>query len=229
MLKFYEAEFQSRCYRMSIFQLSIRDRRNATVVIWFKSKSECRPDLNDSIWIDGYQRNYLMDRLEGMVSLKFRVYVDGAAASYTYKQSDELLKSQLWSAAQQRHCTDVELVINGANHVMAAHRAVLSARSPVFQAMFEENRSDKSGKIHVSDVDPAIFEHFLRFIYTGELQTTTNKSLATLAAKYQVETLLKLCENTDNKGVPQVEDVPVLLMSMKPVKPSPTQPGRLTQ
>lgn len=156
------------------------------------------------------------------MSLKFRVYIEGAATNYTYKQTDELFKSQLWSAAQQRHCSDVELVIGGAERVFAGHKAILAARSPVFHAMFEESHSDKNGMVHVGDVDPVVFEHFLHFVYTGELATTTNKLLAALAARYQVDTLQKLCENGSD-DVPQVEDVPVLLMSLRPVKPSPTQ------
>ena len=164
-----------------------------------------------------------MDRLEGTASLRFRVYIKGTVENYDYNQTDDLLNTQLWSAVLQRRSTDVELVIGGggatADRVFPAHRSILAARSPFFRAKFEENQSDQT--LHIGDADSVIFEQLLRFIYTGERPETLGKPLAALAARYQIETLVNLCENC-NENAPKVEDIPILLMSLRPVKPAAT-------
>ena len=149
------------------------------------------------------------------LTLTFRIYVEGSVPSYDYKLSDELLNIQLWSAAQNGHCTDVQLVVG--ERVFPVHKVILAARSPVFNAMFSNAMTEsKSGIVNITDVDPDVLEQFLRFMYTGELHQSApcSNRLAAVADKYQVETLQDLCEHgiDDTK----VQDIAEMLMTTGP-------------
>ena len=53
------------------------------------------------------------------------------------------------------------------------HKAILSARSPVFCAMFEHRMEEtRQNRVEISDLDPETVSEVLRFIYTG--QTPSN-------------------------------------------------------
>jgi speckle-type POZ protein len=48
------------------------------------------------------------------------------------------------------------------------HKAILSARSPVFSAMFEHQMLEgKSNRVQIDEIDPEVLYEALRFIYTG--------------------------------------------------------------
>lgn len=65
--------------------------------------------------------------------------------------------------------SDVTLVVD--DTIMAAHRNVLSARSPYFKAMFSHKMSENlEGLVHIDEVAPAVFGQLLRFIYTGHCE-----------------------------------------------------------
>lgn len=72
-----------------------------------------------------------------------------------------------------------------------------SARSPVFEQMFTGSfREATAKKQEILDISPDTFEEFLYFIYAGDLR---NKDfpvgeLISVADRYQVTDLLKVCE-----------------------------------
>lgn len=62
---------------------------------------------------------------------------------------------------------DVTLVAQGRE--FRAHKAILGARSPVFEAMFDnEMLEKKENRVEITDVQVEVFEELLRFIYTGK-------------------------------------------------------------
>ncbi|KAF8692669.1 hypothetical protein HU200_039497 [Digitaria exilis] len=64
--------------------------------------------------------------------------------------------------------SDVSFIVNGEQ--FPAHRAVLAARSPVFQAeLFGAMADATMPSITVQDIEPAAFKVMLRFMYTDEL------------------------------------------------------------
>lgn len=78
------------------------------------------------------------------------------------------------------------------------HKIILGARSPVFAAMMEHEMKEKlSGEVSIQDADPAIFQEFLFYIYSGrEENISWNKNvtdLFKLADKYCVDDLRWLC------------------------------------
>ncbi|XP_035229652.1 TD and POZ domain-containing protein 4-like [Stegodyphus dumicola] len=78
-----------------------------------------------------------------------------------------------------------------------AHKCILSARSPVFAQMFQNDTIENTeNKIIVKDVDPCILENLLRFIYTGRIKQYTYAEACDLyyaSDKYAVLDLQDIC------------------------------------
>lgn len=128
------------------------------------------------------------------ISLK----VAESVGNYSYQLGDALLTEQLWMSAKNTCLTDVEFHVGQASKskTFAAHRSVLTARSPVLATLLEKDQ--KSSSVALEDVQPAIFKHFLRFLYTGQLRASAVSNLSELQAladRYQIGTLQKLCRH----------------------------------
>ncbi|RWS00399.1 hypothetical protein B4U79_13075 [Dinothrombium tinctorium] len=77
-----------------------------------------------------------------------------------------------------------------------AHRLVLKARSPVFKAMFEEEKAES--RIEIPDFEAVVINDMLYFIYTDNIvEARINKiadQLLLAAEKYKLQRLKMLCE-----------------------------------
>lgn len=80
-----------------------------------------------------------------------------------FKQVTEKLYENL------NETSDVEFHVG--SEVIRAHRSVLAALSPKYEAQFYGKLSEK-GPISVKDVSPAAFKEFLQFFYTEEVKLT---------------------------------------------------------
>ena len=68
----------------------------------------------------------------------------------------------------QKDGADVTFNVGG--EIIVAHKIILAARSPVFQALFYGQMSEtRMGHVTIEDMQPVIFKALLRFIYTGSL------------------------------------------------------------
>ena len=77
------------------------------------------------------------------------------------------------------------------------HQFMLSARSPVFRAMFQADMTEKkSRKVDVKDLHPDVVAEMLTFIYTGNTPNLNRLAGELLAAaeQYQLELLKNICE-----------------------------------
>ena len=105
------------------------------------------------------------------------------------------LSQHLGSLLETATLSDVTLAVG--DKEFKAHKNILSARSPVFRAMFQhDTKEHKENRAQISDCDPDTVEEMLQFIYTGEaprLKEMTH-SLFVIADKYQLERLKKMCE-----------------------------------
>ncbi|XP_047101398.1 ankyrin repeat, PH and SEC7 domain containing protein secG-like [Schistocerca piceifrons] len=80
---------------------------------------------------------------------------------------------------------------------LAAHRAVLASRSPVFQAMFRQDPLEaSSGQVAVQDVEGPVLRQLLAYLYTLQAPRLPGMSAQLLAAadKYGVSALKADCE-----------------------------------
>ena len=118
---------------------------------------------------------------------------------------------QLGSAAEKKLFTDVEFQVD--EKKFAAHKFLIAARSPALAEMMAN--LDEGGVIAVEDCDPAVFQNFLYFLYTGQVKAgASRRELFALAEKYQVETLKFVCQDSD--GEVDVSELTALIVSLSP-------------
>ena len=109
------------------------------------------------------------------------------------------LSDHLGKLLEDKESCDFE--INCGGKVFPCHKLLLSARSPVFKALFESKmRESESGKVTIKDINSEIMTVMLHFIYTGSLAKetiTTEIAIELLAAanKYQLEALKDICQD----------------------------------
>jgi speckle-type POZ protein len=82
-----------------------------------------------------------------------------------------------------------DVTFNVRGQKFAAHKAILSMRSPVFAAMFlHPTKEMQTGEVEVDDIDPNVFQEVLRYMYTGLTRLTamdvTAPALLVAADKY---------------------------------------------
>ncbi|PKU63988.1 BTB/POZ domain-containing protein At1g55760-like [Dendrobium catenatum] len=103
-----------------------------------------------------------------------------------------------------------DITINTCNGSIAAHRAVLATRSPVFQSMFSHSLKEKElSVVNISDMSIEAFQVLLNYIYgnfnADEFQTH-RLALLTASDKYDIADLKEVChesllEDIDAKNV----------------------------
>lgn len=99
------------------------------------------------------------------------------------------LAHDLSSLLENKKFSDITIVLGETK--IQAHKAILAARSPVFESLFMEN----STTIEINDVQPEIFRTLLQYIYTDELKNIDNANELLIAAtKYNLEELKAECE-----------------------------------
>lgn len=145
----------------------------------------------------------------------FEVFIRSRVETVTMELTDFLGSKELWQAAQQRKWTDVEFQVGEQSYF--AHQWLVSARSPVFAALFSDllleeaascdvpssssnpsvekssTTSNKTTVIKIENIEANIFQVLLVYLYTGTLKVAASKELLAAAEKYQVETLSSLC------------------------------------
>ncbi|CAO2207320.1 unnamed protein product [Urochloa humidicola] len=97
--------------------------------------------------------------------------------------------------------TDISIIVKG--EAIPAHRAILAARSQVFQAkLFGSMAGAASSSIMLQDIEPATFKAMLEFMYTDELPedykfgdalVETMKHLLAAADRYSMDRLKLIC------------------------------------
>ena len=97
------------------------------------------------------------------------------------------------------------------------HSLVLSARSPVFKAMFQANMKEReSREVIIEDIEPAVFAEMLHFIYTGETKDNalekTSVELLAAADKYELNSLKQACEDNLCSGLTKSNAVQYLIL-----------------
>ena len=94
--------------------------------------------------------------------------------------------------------SDLKLICGSEKVELPCHRAFLSARSPVFLAMFQHDTAEFQKKeIEMPDVEPEVAEMMLKYIYSGDIKTIKpgmEEELLVAADKYSLLELKELCE-----------------------------------
>ena len=92
--------------------------------------------------------------------------------------------------------SDVQLLCG--YQVFDCHQFMLSARSPVFRAMFLADMAEKNEqKVDVKDIAPEVLSEMLSFIYFGKIRRLDKFATDLLAAadQYHLDQLKRACED----------------------------------
>lgn len=93
--------------------------------------------------------------------------------------------------------SDVVIVVDGTE--LKAHKLILSAQSPIFSAMFIDNRWKEAveNRIFIEDMDVEVVKQILEFMYTGNEPSGITEfayELLVAADKYNMDRLIIMCE-----------------------------------
>lgn len=89
-----------------------------------------------------------------------------------------------------------DLIICVGRRRFPCHRVILAAGAPYFRSMFSSGMEECRKKaIEIKEIDPEVFEHTLRYIYTGQINISVPiaPELFTQAHMFQIASLVELC------------------------------------
>jgi len=122
--------------------------------------------------------------------------LSGPSMQSTDEEANSSLNQDLEQFFTSQSETDVFFIVDGKE--IKAHKAILSARSPVFAAMLKnEMKEATTNRVEINDITPDIFEALLRFIYTDHVDLTKidTKNLLAAANKYLLPLLKFQCQH----------------------------------
>ncbi|XP_053482112.1 speckle-type POZ protein-like A [Ictalurus furcatus] len=155
------------------------------------------------------RRDFLLDEANGLLPddkltlfcevsvVQDSVNISGQSNTNVLKVPECQLSDDLGNLWECSRFTDCTLCVGGQE--FKAHKSILAARSPVFNAMFEhEMEESKKNWVDISDVEPDVFREMMGFIYTGKAPNLEKMADSLLAAadKYALERLKVMCEES---------------------------------
>uniref|UniRef100_A0A3B3SF63 Speckle type BTB/POZ protein like n=1 Tax=Paramormyrops kingsleyae TaxID=1676925 RepID=A0A3B3SF63_9TELE len=171
------------------------------------------------------RRDFLLDEANGLLPddkltlfcevsvVQDSVNISGQSNMNMLKVPECQLSDDLGNLWEFSRFTDCSLYVCGQE--FKAHKSILAARSPVFNAMFEhEMEESKKNRVDISDIEPDVFKEMMSFIYTGKAPNLEKMADNLLAAadKYALERLKVMCEEAlcSSLSVENVADVLIL-------------------
>ncbi|CAL8116413.1 unnamed protein product [Orchesella dallaii] len=97
-----------------------------------------------------------------------------------------------------------------------SHKTILSARSPVFAAMFNANMIGReTANVNIPDFDNEVVKGMLEYLYTGETAVMASRAqeLLQIAEKYNLEGLKEDCEYTIGNSLSKENVAGVLVLA----------------
>lgn len=156
------------------------------------------------------RRDFLMDEANGLLPddkltlfCEVNVVTDAVNTSGVTSTNRRMTVPDLrlhkdFGTLLERGCfSDVTVVVDDVE--FKAHKAVLAARSPVFNAMFEHSmmEENRKGRVQIKDMDKDVLHEVLEYIYTGQAPNLSKMAddLLSAADKYALDGLKALCED----------------------------------
>ena len=129
------------------------------------------------------------------MALDFTFESDNATLYNSYQKLSENFNQFFLS----KDMSDIQ--VRCGDQTFDAHQLILSARSPVFRRMFENEMKEKKNKeVEIQDFDPRIVQEMLKFIYTGKCSVIDKDADPKLASElmkaghmYQMDVLVEMC------------------------------------
>jgi len=165
------------------------------------------PNPSHSDYVSYIKRDVLFPLIQPHDSITVFVEIDVAVETITTSSHDSLpsvtnsekeLSKNLLSLFDNEQHSDFTIKTKGKE--FRVHKAILSARSPVFSAMLEHENTEevRSGIVNVTDIDSDVMKAMLMFMYSGHYNDDIDfaESLLIAADKYRLEDLKQHCEKT---------------------------------
>jgi speckle-type POZ protein len=113
-----------------------------------------------------------------------------------FNNTDKLI-AQLEGLFENMKFSDITVNVRGRE--FQAHKSILAIRSAFFAVMFEHpTKENLTNRIEVEDVEPAVFNEILRFLYTGKVSESAMDKMSArilaVADKYLLDELKMECE-----------------------------------
>ena len=115
-------------------------------------------------------------------------------------RSQQELSKDLSTLLSDEKFSDVEITCG--ERTFSCHKNILSARSPVFKAMFQADMKETaSGKVEIKDYSPDVIQQMIRYIYSSRPFDETDvedreqiMELLRAADQYKLDLLKEACE-----------------------------------
>jgi len=119
---------------------------------------------------------------------------------------------------EKRQFTDA--TVSCGQRSFPVHRAVLAAKSRVFEAMFgEQFREGQQHSATIGDVEPEVLEAFLSYLYIGSLPSDCDfAAVLKLADQYEVDDLLSYSSEALVEKLPDDEATMRALLALFPLR-----------
>lgn len=110
-------------------------------------------------------------------------------ANFNTKDLARTVSEDIKELFETQKFSDFSLVIHG--RTLKVHKIILAARSPLFAAIMPEAQN----KMEINDLSYDAAVEFLRYVYTGQVETIDNisKELLLASIKYQMDGLKPIC------------------------------------
>jgi speckle-type POZ protein len=196
-LKWDESSFNKEVYlKIEIVFAPEKKPKNLDSVIILASKDGVnqKMKLKNSNWEATFS-NKQAQRCCGKSAFNFELVIDLTSDSMILvkKESKHALDNlrNLWI---EKTLADVTFKFE--EKVIKAHSLIVASGSPVFCAMFQNDFKEKSERIvEIKDIHPNVFDHLLRYIYTGDadLDNVDVGGLLAASEKYGMDSLKEEC------------------------------------
>jgi speckle-type POZ protein len=147
--------------------------------------------LENSKWI---ARLGSSQQIYGKNSFVLEIVIDFTYGSTILLKKESHVLNHLLNLWNTRTLADITFRFK--DKTIQAHTLIVASGSPVLDAMFKHNFKEKEEKTAIiKDIQSKVFEHLLRFIYTGDadLDNVNVASLIVAADKYGMDALKEEC------------------------------------
>ena len=124
--------------------------------------------------------------------------MSGVSESVTNARGLEQVIEHFGKLFNNKEFSDMEIECDG--EIFYCHQAILSTRSDVFRAMFQEDMAEnRTNKVTIKEIDSDVVREMLYFIYTGctngNVFKEKSRELLAAAQRYQLDVLKSMCED----------------------------------
>jgi len=165
------------------------------------------PNPSHSDYVSYIKRDVLFPQISPADSILVLVEIDVAIETITVQMDEPLkpcnyekqLAEDYSRLLNEELLTDFTIQVN--EKEIRVHKAILAARSPVFQAMLNHTDTSeaKTGTLVISDVEYSVVKEMLNFIYCGKTSIEASEIASELliaADKYRLDELKNHCERS---------------------------------